>query len=273
MEQRQITLADGRFVTFEVQNQADQMAYFVLGIRKCGSSIMNSMVHDLARLNGRNFVDFGGRFFAANISEQDWRKDPAILSVLAPGNVYGGFRTMPLIMTQNDVYRRSRKILLVRDPRDALVSEYYSIAYSHGLPDAPPTEGGAREEFLALRQKALAKALDTMVLERAPLLNAAFMEYAVVAKDPLAKIFRYEDVILQKRDWLRAMAAHFGWQAGSPAFIEGMMGWADVIPTEERSQEFIRKVVPGDHKNKLAPEAIARLNAVLAPCMSVFGYT
>jgi hypothetical protein len=273
MQQKQVNLADGRSVTFELGDYAQDDAYFVLGLRKCGSSIMNSMVHDLARLNGRSFVDVGGRFFAANITEQDWRHDPAVLSALAPGNVYGGFRAMPLVMTQSGLYRRSRKILLVRDPRDALVSEYFSIAFSHGLPEGAPEEGSAREEFLALRQAALTKRLETMVLERAGLLNAAFLEYAAVVQDPLARIYRYEDVILQKRPWLRAIAAHFGWNPGSDAFIEGMMSWADVIPGEERSHDFIRKVVPGDHRNKLSPEAIEKLNVIVGPSMKLFGYT
>ena len=63
--------------------------------------------------------------------------------MIVPGRVYGGFRSMPLVFAQSELYRRSRKILLVRDPRDALVSEYFSLAYSHGLPEAEG-DGGAR---------------------------------------------------------------------------------------------------------------------------------
>ncbi len=272
MQTRRVTLADGRSVAFDVADAADGDAFFVLGIRKCGSSIMNSMLTDLSRLNGRPFVDVGGSFFAANIPEQDWRQDPAALAALAPATVYGGFRAMPLIFAGSDLYRRSRKILLVRDPRDALVSEYFSIAYSHGLPDAEPGETGARGEFLALRQAALASQIETVVLQRAALLNNTFMEYAAAAADPLTRVFRYEDVILDKRPWLAAMAAHFGWQGGSPGFIEGMMGWADKIPNEEQSHAFIRRVVPGDHRNKLSGSVIAELNAVLRPAMALFGY-
>ncbi len=275
MQERRVTLPDGRSVVFEVGDPpADQAAcaYFVLGIRKCGSSIMNSMLTDLARLNGHAFVDVGGSLFAANIPEQDWRADPAVLQALVPGTVYGGFRAMPLVFAHSPLYRRSPKILLVRDPRDALVSEYFSIAYSHGLPAADGAEGGAREEFLALRAAALAAPIDRVVLERAPFMAEAFLEYAAAAADPLTRVFRYEDVILAKRDWLAAMAAHFGWHTGTPAFVNGMMGWADVVPGEERSREFIRRVVPGDHREKLSGAVIKELDGVLREAMALFGY-
>ncbi len=97
---------------------------------------------------------------------------------------------MPLVFLQSPLYHQSRKILLVRDPRDALVSECFSIAYSHGLPEAAPGEGGAREEFLALRAAALASSIDATVLRRAGPMNRAFMEYAEAAADPLTRVFR-----------------------------------------------------------------------------------
>jgi hypothetical protein len=277
MQNRLVTLADGRTVTFELGDPAPaveggQTAFFVLGIRKCGSSLLNSMLNDLGRLNGFPFVDIGGGFFAANVPEQDWREDPAALNALAPNTVYGGFRAMPLVFARSPLYQASRKILLVRDPRDALVSEYFSIAFSHGLPDEAAGEGGAREEFLALREQTLASHIETVVLERAGILCETFLEYAEAHADKLTRTYRYEDVILDKRPWLAGMAEHFGWHTGSPAFVNGMMGWADRVPTEEQSHEFIRRVVPGDHRNKLRPAVIQQLNVILRPAMELFGY-
>ncbi len=272
MQSINVRLADGRSVGFELVEGASQDPRFVLGVRKCGSSLLNSMLNDLGRLNGMPFVDVGGRFFAANIAEQDWRHDPAVLGMLVPGMVYGGFRTMPLVFAQSEIYRRSRKILLVRDPRDALVSEYFSIAYSHGLPEAEG-EGGVREEFLAMRRAALATPIEQVVLERAGLMNQAFMEYAEAASDPLTRVYRYEDVILDKRPWLHSMAAHFGWRADMPGLVEGMMGWADKVPAEEQSHAFIRRVIPGDHREKLPAPVIAELDVALRPAMDLFGYS
>lgn len=279
METRLIRLADGRSIEFKVEHKAGAATCFVLGVRKSGSSIMNSMVDALSRINERHYVDIAGRLFQQNILEKDWRTDPAVLQVFAPGNVYGGFRAMPLVFERSSVFQAARKILLVRDPRDALVSEYFSNAYSHSLPgkDAEGAggahEGGAREGMLNMRKVALAAQIEDYVLSRAKDLKHTMMEYARVARDPQTRLFRYEEVIFDKRRWIRDIAAHFSWTAGSPAFLDGMMSWADVVPTEERNTEFVRKVTPGDHKDKLSPGTIARVNELLREPMQVFGYT
>lgn len=270
--QQTVTLTGGATAHFALRKDHAEKAFFVLGIRKCGSSIMNSMLTDLAKLNSVQFVDVGGVFFAANIPEHVWRVDPAVRALLAPGNLYGGFRAMPLVFDKMAIYQKAPKILLVRDPRDALVSEYFSIAFSHALPNASPADEGARSEFLSLRGQALSSQIEEIVVDRAEALCNTFLEYEAARNDPLCKLYRYENVIMKKPAWLRSMAAHFGWQPGSQAFIDGMMSWADVVPDEEKSQNFIRKVVPGDHRAKLSPVVIAKLNEILRPAMELFDY-
>ncbi len=110
------------------------------------------------------------------------------------------------------------------------------------------------------------------MLVKAEPMNRTMMEYAEAARDPATRLFRYEDVILHKRDWVRAMAEHFGWSAGTEGYLDKVMGWADVVPKEEQPDKFIRRVLPGDHKEKLSPGAIAQLNTILAPAMGLFGY-
>jgi Sulfotransferase domain len=273
MQVQRIEIAGRPAVEFEVAERAGDDLYFVLGVRKCGSSLMNSMVNSLANINKRKYLDVGGSFFKEGVPEREWRDNPELLKLLSPGNLYGGFRAMPLAFADAPAYRSAKKILMVRDPRDALVSEYYSIAYSHSLPkETAANTDGAREEFLAARQAALASAIADFVLNRAAAINQTMMEYEDASRDPHTRVFLYEDVILNKRAWLAAMAEHFGWDGGAPGFIEGMMSWADKVPTSENPQAFVRKVVPGDHKEKLPASVIDQLNEKLAPAMGLFGY-
>ena len=278
-----VDLADGRRVSFNAAAPgAEADTCFILGIRKCGSSIMNSMVADLARANNRHFMDVAGRFFEANVPERIWRIDPAARTLIVPGQVHGGFRAMPLTFADQPLYEKARKILLVRDPRDALVSEYFSNAYSHSVPqDAvengrDPRQsgapGGAAHDMLALRRDALRTSIEAYVLRQAPALNRTFLEYEHAAADPYTRIFRYESVILAKRQWLADIASHFGWPAPHDEFLDGMMGWADIVPEDEQPDRFIRRVRPGDHKTKLSPSVVASLNDILAPAMRIFGY-
>ena len=273
MPSLRVDLAAGRSVTFSVAEPGPiSDTCFVLGVRKCGSSIMNSLVIALAKLNKRHFLDVAGTFFKEDVAEREWRTDPAALPLFIPGQVHGGFRGMAPIMQQSPVWAPARKILLVRDPRDALVSEYFSVAYTHSVPVAQAETGGVRTEFLAAREMALQTSLEDYVLAKAASLDSTITGYADVARDPHTKLFRYEDVILRKRDWVRAMAKHFGWTAGSEDYLDKVMGWADVLPQTERPDQFIRRVTPGDHKEKLRPAVVEHLNARLAKSMALFGY-
>ncbi len=271
MRTAQVQLANGRRIDFCLGAPAGAEAFFVLGVRKSGSSIMNSMLAPLGKINGYDFIDVGGHFFKQDVPEEAWRTDQAALSLLEPGHLYGGFRTMPKVFQHSTVFRDGRKILLVRDPRDALVSEYFSVAYTHTLP-AAAQRGGVREGFLKERAAARRMAIEDFVIERAAGFNKTLMEYRGVLTDPKLALYFYEDVILHKRAWLADIAVHFGWHAGSAAFLDGMMGWADEIPSEERPRKFVRRVTPGDHKQKLSSQVIGRLNRILEPCMALYGY-
>jgi len=89
--------------------------------------------------------------------------------------------------------------------------------------------------------------------------------------DPQLKLFRYEDVILNKAQLMRDICTHFHWPIDE-VLIGQILSWADVIPTEERPAEFVRRVLPGDHKNKLSPDVIARIDDILGDSLQVFGY-
>ena len=256
-----------RGATFDLSDAAGPPSVFVLGVRKSGSSILNSMVHALSQPLNLPFIDIPGKLFAAGVKVQEWRPDPALCQLLAPGQVYGGFRNAPLALRGHSLFEGGRKILLVRDPRDALVSEYFSNAYSHSMPAA----GEGREQMLALRTKALRASIESFVIERCGPMRNTLMEYAFTTADPLVKIFRYEDIIGNKAQFLMDIAEHFDWTPDLQR-IGQIVGWADVQPSEERPTEFVRRVTPGDHRDKLSEPIIAELDRRLAEPMLLFGY-
>jgi hypothetical protein len=55
--------------------------------------------------------------------------------------------------------------------------------------------------------------------------------------------------------------------------LEQILGWADVMPEEEKPTAFVRKVRPGDHRDKLDAATIARLNEIFAEEIAKYGYT
>ena len=123
-----MTQIDLRGVTFNIDESRGGDAFFMMGVRKSGSSMFFKIARALTLHNGYNYVDVAGTLFNKNIKVGEWVKNPAINAIIKGGNVYSGFRNFPAGAWNNPVSLAAKKVLLVRDPRDALVSEYLSNA-------------------------------------------------------------------------------------------------------------------------------------------------
>lgn len=261
-----VEMADGRRVAFEAVEGLSGPALFALGVRKSGSSIFSNIATALARANTRPSVDIPGTLFHRGYAVDTWQTHAGLGDVLRPGHMYVGFRDAPTALFTHPLFREGQKVLLVRDPRDALVSEYFSNAYSHALPQ----EAGDRTIEIE-RARALQTSLTDYVTARAALLDATVAQYGPLLSDPRLLVLRYEDVILQKADWIARLADHYGLSA--PQTLVGqILSWADVRPTTEDPTQFVRKVVPGDYREKLSPEAVAAVQGALSPIWERLGY-
>lgn len=256
-------------VKFQVNEKTSGPAEFVLSVRKSGSTMFNVVCKRLAAHNEVNFVDVPSGMFRHNMPASAWVRDPELNNLVFPGNVYGGFRNFPLAMADNELFRAGKKILLVRDPRDALVSEYFSNAFSHKIPQG---EGGARERLLTQRRTAREQGVESYVLERAPLMRRTLEEYIPLLHEPDLLLLKYEDIIFNKSKMIDDVLAHFGWSC-KPAFKEATIAAVDIVPDQEKQTEFIRKVTPGDHLEKLSASAIAKINHQMRDVLDAFKYS
>jgi hypothetical protein len=254
-------------VPYDIADAPAGGTYFVFGIRKSGSSILNSIVAALAQRAGVNFVDVAGKLFDAGVKVSAWRADPQLARIVRPGNAYGGFRDFPEGLVGNPAFESARKVLLVRDPRDALVSEYFSNAFSHSLPQ----QGEGRNQMLELRKEALQSPIEEFVVHRAPEFAKTLRQYMPLLSDRATRVMKYEDFIPNKRVHIGQIAEFFGWNIDAQ-YVSLVLSWADVLPSEERPTEFVRKVTPGDHRDKLGRSTIDRLNELLETEMKEFGY-
>jgi hypothetical protein len=259
-------MPDGRVLRFHAGVRRGERACFALGVRKSGSSLFSSMVAALAQFNAWPVVDIPGTMFEHGYRWNDWNGHPRLADLLWRGNAYIGFRDPPGAAYRDPIFREARKVLLVRDPRDALVSEYYSNAFSHALPVA-----GVGSVVEQERRRALDVDVETYVLERAEVLNRTVEGYRPLLDDPGLLLLRYEEVIFDKARWIAQVAEHFGWRV-TDQFAGHILGWADRRPEQEDPTAFVRRVAPGDHRDKLSPDGIARLEARLSPVWSDLGY-
>jgi len=246
-------------------------AIFVLGVRKSGSTLFNRLAMAMARRYQVPWVDIGGGFFARDLTAVQWVEDPAVATLFKPGYMYGGFRTSYGHFTASPVYREGRKVLLVRDPRDALVSQYFSALKTHSVPKPHQGSGGAAEQILRQREQAQGQTVDDYVLLNARSFRRTLEAYLPLLDDPGLRVFRYEQVILNKAPWIRDTLKAIGLPTHK-GFIDKLLAEHDVRPEVEDTSNFVRKVTPGDHQDKLRPATIEALNLIFADVARPFGY-
>ncbi len=177
-------------------------------------------------------------------------------------------------------------ILHLRDPRDVLVSMFYSYCYIHV---------GEIAENTGHRQEAAAKGIDAFVLGKAsdkssdypgdygsgghmedlignlPTRYNNYIEHLLGR--PNVTFVKYEEMVTDYRSWLEKFIMPFQ--------TDDKEGIIDILVTQspkffpKRSKDVmkhIRRITPGDHKNKLKPATIQQLNEVFSNTLDALGY-
>jgi hypothetical protein len=156
-------------------------------------------------------------------------------------------------------------IFLIRDPRDILVSSYYSFGYTHEFSTVKEIEEQQRQTRELIRDKTV----DAFALEAA---NATLNHFHAI--DRLAHacgrgiILKYEDMI-------------YNWEK----FSSGLTTYLDIgrrtlrhtyklcRPLENESDTGHRRSgKPGAYKRKLLTSTVDALNIVFAPVLTRFHY-
>lgn len=152
-------------------------------------------------------------------------------------------------------------ILHLRDPRDVLVSMFFSWSYSHPGVDE------------ALRARLRDKGLDEFVLRESAGLKE---KYALYVRDylslPDTVLLKYEDFVLDRPAWLDAFLRACDIDPAQRFYTRLGKDNPAAKVREEDKFSHIRKAAPGDHKEKLKAETIASLNNEWADLLKALYY-
>ncbi len=177
-------------------------------------------------------------------------------------------------------------VLHLRDPRDVLVSMFYSYCFIH--PGEIPPDTGYRRE-VALR------GIDEFVLGKCSAASSTYRgDYGTgghveslignlpqryrnyidrLLGKPNVTFVKYEEMVNDYRSWLERFSAPFP-LADRGALLDA---WAEehsaLIPARTGDvMTHVRHVAPGDHRAKLKAATIAELNRIFADTLNALGY-
>ncbi len=164
-----------------------------------------------------------------------------------------------------------RTVLMVRDPRDVLTSMYYSMAYSHKLPDA---SGNKYTAFAAKRKHTREIGIDEFVLDNAEPERRIYQRYTdlLVSKQAGIYLTRYEDMTLDFNAWFTGLLAFCEFNISEKLQQTLYEEAAKIRPAQENIHANIRQGKPGDHQNKLRLDTIKRLNNIFFQVLKDFNY-
>ncbi|MEO3474817.1 sulfotransferase domain-containing protein [Roseomonas sp. CAU 1739] len=253
-------------IAFDPTDREDSI--YTVALHKSGSVLFDNLVKAICKASGRSCVDIEVQLFRQGLNFSHC--DHLLLDFCGrPGFVYSGFRGLWQLMLLRR-FRDSRKLMLVRDPRDIAISFYHSMAKSHTVPD-----GAVRDVIMEQRNRAQAQGPSDYVLSGGvDGVFSNFNAFAMLSRNKAAgewRIYRYEDVIYTKIEWARDIARQLNVELSEDA-IAKLVAKEDVFPETEDPSKHIRRVHPGGYREALTPEAIAHIERYCAKAMAVFGY-
>jgi hypothetical protein len=156
-------------------------------------------------------------------------------------------------------------IFLIRDPRDVLVSSYYSFGYTHGFSAVKEIEEQQREAQYFIQRKSV----DTFALESATsTLNHFQLVEKAVQTCSRALVLKYEDMISNWDKFAAGLTTYLDLEKTVLRNIfEQSRPLAKEDPTSHR-----RSGRPGAYRDKLLPPTVAKLNLTLRPILKRFNY-
>jgi hypothetical protein len=252
---------------------------------KAGSTLLFRMLRQLAPTQKLVYFSIEDYLFSRNISPTN--RPGHVGKVLAPeGYCYGGFRQYPAFHVP--LLHSHKTVFLVRDPRDMITSLYFSLRRSHQIPEPAKSKTKSKAKSAPEASEVSESVAQKMLDARAYLSNADINDFAPQAvrtylrlfegyvaqgfpRRPNVAIYRYEDVIFEKRAWVDDICAWYGWDvdAAHKAKVAAMF---DERPTEERPDEHVRQVTPGNYQQHLSKDSIEIVKEALGEYMRLFGY-
>jgi hypothetical protein len=228
---------------------------------KCASSFADEIINELTVDAGYKHVNFDSYFYhTEKDTDSEYEKIFSKNVFRRSGFIYGPMRRYQPIPDINEY----KTLLILRDPRDVLVSHYYSAKYSHEVSTA---------KMLQKRRMTQVQGIDEFVLERLEEFANIYEQYKLNVLPLDGSIFvRYEDMISNPKDFIIKLYKIIKINIDSE-HIEEIVKNRMAMPKKEDKYSHRRSGKSGQYLEKLNSKTIKAINSRLANVIDAFGYS
>lgn len=239
---------------------------------KCASTFVSALLDELANqsdyenLNYESaYWELGDQVDASNTHISKFLPQNYDVLFRRHGEIYGPLR-FAVDFPGRDKFKH---IFFFRDPRDVLVSMYYSFGFTH----PEPINSEVRQRFLKNRAEIQALGIDEYVLKKAAEnIIPRFERFRGLAQTAPGALFLTYDEFSQHTDvFLRKVTDYLEIDLSEES-IEKLSNFASPIQKGAPKLEHKRSGKSGQWKNELKPETADELNRILAPILDYWGF-
>lgn len=230
-------------------------------VHKSASTFFNWYLKELSEQTGHIYIDVNGYFGTQGQKGLAIQKSEAFINKVfqKTGFIYGPLRNY-ISVSNMDEYP---VVLVLRDPRDVLTSQYYSIKNSHPL---------ITPALIKRRKFAQNVTIDEHVKSQTDRFVNTYTEYLThVYGKPNVLFIKYEEMITDFKSALIKINNHC--QLGLTDEQIKLLDKSDSFKPQKEDQKIHkRKIASGDHKEKLKPETIEFLNKKFEAVLKALNY-
>lgn len=244
---------------------SNEPSVFAVGVVKGGSSLLQRILYDLQPFSSRPVLPVHRHLFLKGVPFDNVLEDVDCLFD-QPGYIFGTFRWLPQRL-DIPAMRFRKKVLLVRDPRDMIVSAYYSFKESHPV----PRQGQVKERIERNRRKLQRVTVDEYARTAADGVKQRYFAVMDLLSSTNILLRRYEDIVFSKTEFVRDIAGFYDIDIPEKE-VAAIACKHDVFPKTENSGQHIRQVKPRNFETKLTAETIEEISHTFRAALAEFGY-
>lgn len=241
----------------------------VYTVHKAGSMFIHRLTADVSARLDLDYHSINGPLYET-IKMQTWK---GYIDGIAVPSCFGPIRSGSGIDIFPETLKTCHVGLHLRDPRDVLVSLFYSHTFSHRK------QQGGFDPSDTQRQSWEARGVDAFVIENSEMVRDQYLRlFNGLSNHPNVIEMRYEEMVSDFENWLPRFLSLFSSYASDPARLDAIRTELIAVYREEFtvSEEDVmahkRQITPGDHRRKLTLETLATLNETLREVLERMGY-